>query len=194
MKKFIALLSIALCSGVLGAQDRLKTMPGYEQAQKMARELPTAVKMGSLPITWNGDSKTFEYATDGKLYRFDVATRQAAEIGDAPEPAGGRGRGGRGQPPAQGRGQGAPERGRQVASAASPDGTLKAFYRDRNLFLSNADGTNEKALTTDGSDTARIKYGTASWVYGEELGQTTAMWWAPDSKKVAYYRFDEKQV
>src|SRR5439155_63347 len=59
---------------------------------------------------------------------------------------------------------------------------------------SNADGTNEKALTTDGSDTARIKYGTASWVYGEELGQTTAMGWAPDSKKVAYYRFDEKQV
>ena len=195
MKKFIALLAVALFSIVLSAQDRLKTMPGYEQAQKTARELPTAVKMGSLPITWSGDSKTFEYAKDGKLYRFDVATRQATEIGDAPEPAG-RGRGGRGQaPPAQGRGgQGAPERGRQVVSATSPDGTLKAFYRDRNLYLSDADGGHEKALTNDGSDTARIKYGTASWVYGEELGQTTAMWWSPDSKKVAYYRFDEKQV
>src|SRR5207244_12184483 len=88
MKKFIALLSIALYSVVLSAQDRLKTMPGYEQAQKAARELPTAVKMGSLPITWNGDSKTFEYAKDGKRYSFDVSTRQATEIGGAPEPPG----------------------------------------------------------------------------------------------------------
>ena len=50
------------------------------------------------------------------------------------------------------------------------------------------------AVTTDGSEKDRIKYGTASWVYGEELGQTTAMWWSPDSTKLAYYRFDEKQV
>ena len=49
-------------------------------------------------------------------------------------------------------------------------------------------------MTTDGSEKDRIKYGTASWVYGEELSQTTAMWWSPDSKKLAYYRFDEKQV
>ena len=40
----------------------------------------------------------------------------------------------------------------------------------------------------------RIKYGTASWVYGEELEQRTAMWWSPDSRKLAYYRFDEQQV
>ena len=50
------------------------------------------------------------------------------------------------------------------------------------------------ALTTDGSEKDRIKYGTASWVYGEELRQTTAMWWSPDSTRLAYYRFDEKQV
>ena len=35
-------------------------------------------------------------------------------------------------------------------------------------------------MTTDGSEKDRIKYGTASWVYGEELAQTTAMWWSPD--------------
>ncbi len=205
MKKLL-LTAIALLPIALGAQDRLKTMPGYERFLKLSPELPTAVKMGSLAVRWREDGETFEYARDGKLYRYDVATRQATVIGDAPEPAGGRGgrdgRGGRGQPPpADGRGgqgqrgqQGAPERGRQAASAASPDGSLKAFYRDRNLFLSDADGAHEKALTTDGSETARIKYGTASWVYGEELGQTTAMWWSPDSRKIAYYRFDEKQV
>jgi dipeptidyl-peptidase-4 len=50
------------------------------------------------------------------------------------------------------------------------------------------------ALSTDGSEKDRIKYGTASWVYGEELGQTTAMWWSPDSRKLAFYRFDESGV
>src|SRR6185503_10504053 len=40
----------------------------------------------------------------------------------------------------------------------------------------------------------RIKYGTASWVYGEELSQQTAMWWSPDSRRLAYYRFDERLI
>jgi dipeptidyl-peptidase 4 len=85
-------------------------------------------------------------------------------------------------------------RGRQADCAVSPDRKLKAFYRDRNLWLANFDGSNERALTTDGSERTRIKYGTASWVYGEELGQTTAIWWSPDSTKVGFYRFDESQV
>ena len=62
------------------------------------------------------------------------------------------------------------------------------------MWLSAADGSNAIALSTDGSEKDRIKYGTASWVYGEELAQTTAMWWSPDSRKVGYYRFDEKPV
>ena len=90
--------------------------------------------------------------------------------------------------------QPAPARGRQFDSAESPDKKLKAFYKDRNLWLSDADGSNEIALTTDGNEKDRIKYGTASWVYGEELDQRTAMWWSPDSRRLAYYRFDEKQV
>ena len=128
------------------------------------------------------------------------------------------GGGGRGQetPPAAGRGGGrggaeqaqtemptAPmagcpaipvARGRQAFCVTSPDGAHKAFYRDRNLWIANADGSGEKAVTQDGSEKARIKYGVASWVYGEELSQTTAMWWSPDSKKLGFYRFDESQV
>jgi dipeptidyl-peptidase-4 len=49
-------------------------------------------------------------------------------------------------------------------------------------------------ITTDGSEAQRIKDGTASWGYGEELRQTTAMWWSPDSRRIAYYRFDESPV
>jgi dipeptidyl-peptidase-4 len=171
------------------AQDRLRTMPGYEQYQKVTAQIPAAgaVRLGALAVTWSEDGKSFEYARDGKLYRYDLAARRATEIGDAPEAAGGRGRGGRS-------GSGGPARGRQAESAESPDKKFKAFYRDRNLWLSDTAGGGETALTTDGNETARIKYGTASWVYGEELRQTTAIWWAPDSRKVAFYRFDEKRV
>ena len=170
----------------LGAQDRLKSMPGYDQYQKMAREIPGSVKLGALAVRWKEDGSSFEYTWNGKRYVFDVASKQATEGGDAAAAAGG-GRGGRA-------GGGGPERGRQFDSAVSPDKALKAFYKDRNLWVSAADGADPVAITSDGSEKDRIKYGTASWVYGEELSQRTAMWWAPDSKRLAYYRFDEKQV
>jgi dipeptidyl-peptidase 4 len=185
-------LAAPLMAGLLqittGAQDRLKTMPGYQQQQKVSQQIPGAIKLGSLAVMWSDDGTGFEYTRDGKRYRYDVATRNATEIGPAPDaPAGRGGRGGRG-------GQGGLERGRQFESAESPDGKLKALYRARNLWISDVGGGNEIAVTTDGSDKERIKYGTASWVYGEELGQRTAMWWSPDSRKLAYYRFDESQV
>src|SRR5437870_9047676 len=153
------------------AQDRLKTMPGYDQYQKMSKEIPGSVKLGSLMVKWLDGGKAFEYYKDGKTYRYDIATNAATEAGVAPPDA----EGGRG-----GRRRGGPERGRQFASATSPDGKLKAFHRDRNLFVSDASGAGEMAVTTDGDSKTRIKYGTASWVYGEELDQTTAMWWSPN--------------
>ena len=185
--------ALVLAAGLLNttpsAQDRLKTMPGYDRYQRISAQVTGAVRSGAINGTWSPDSRTFEYALDGKRYSFDVAARIATVSGDAPDVAGaGRGaRGGRG-------GAGGVERGRQAASAESPDGARKAFYRDRNLWISDASGGTESAITTDGSEQDRIKYGTASWVYGEELGQTTAMWWSPSSTKIAYYRFDEKQV
>jgi dipeptidyl-peptidase-4 len=87
-----------------------------------------------------------------------------------------------------------PERGRQYASALSPDGLWKAFHRDANLWLSATNTTNATPITRDGSAATRIKYGIANWVYGEELYQDTAIWWSPDNQKVAFYRFDEREV
>jgi len=182
---------VALCAtGLLqiapAAQDRLPSMPGYQQFQTVSAESRNAVVSGALTVTWK-DASTFEYARDGKLYRYDVAKKAAVETGIAPVPQG-RGRGGRGG------GQGAPARGRQFESAESPDGAFRAVYRDRNLYVVDAKTGTEVAVTTDGSEEARTKNGTASWVYGEELAQRTAMWWSPDSRKLAYYRFDESKV
>ena len=181
----VAALLAGLCAAPLLAQDRLKTYPGYDRYSRLAPEIRTALKTGSIAVTWK-DAGAFEYTRDGKVYRYDVAARAATLVGDPPAAnPGGRGR------------AGGPERGRQFDSAESPDKTKRAFYNneDRNLWIEDlAGGGNKRQLTTDGSEKDRIKYGTASWVYGEELGQVTAMWWSPDSKKLAYYRFDEKQV
>ncbi|MFA5815451.1 MAG: DPP IV N-terminal domain-containing protein [Bacteroidales bacterium] len=180
------------------AQDRLKDMPGYAQYQKMSPLMRGTVKQGSLQVTWKDDSKTFEYQWDGKKYSYDVKKLKATELGAVPAETGPGGPGGRmgagGRQGMQRSGGERPQRGRQYTSALSPDGKLKAMYKDHNLFLGNTDGSGLTAITTDGTDKNRIKYGTASWVYGEELGQVTAMWWSPDGKKLAFYRFDESKV
>jgi dipeptidyl-peptidase-4 len=181
---------VAVLHVVTGAQDRLRSMPGYQQYQKMSEQIAGAVKPGSLTAAWSADGRSFEYTRDGKRYRYDVAAKAATELGPAPEPERG-GRGGRGRGAS-----GAPERGRQYTSADSPDKKLKAVHKDadRNLYLVDVATNAETAVSTDGSRDRRTKYGTGSWVYGEELGQNTAMWWSPDSRKLAFYRFDESPV
>lgn len=77
----------------------------------------------------------------------------------------------------------------------SPDGKFVAFVRENNLYVVDVATQTERALTTDG--TALIANGKADWVYEEELFYRRgprAYWWAPDSKSLAFYRFDDTPV
>ena len=78
----------------------------------------------------------------------------------------------------------------------SPDSTHLAFTRDNDLYVLEIATGKEQRITDDGSDV--ILNGYASWVYYEEIfGRRTkykAFWWSPDSKKIAFYRFDNSQV
>ena len=78
-------------------------------------------------------------------------------------------------------------RGRQLTQEPSPDGSLTAVHRDHNVWLRDANG-DEIPVTIDGTEANR--FGTACWVYGEELDQNTAMWWSPDGAFLAFYAFD----
>src|SRR5262249_48217554 len=65
------------------AQDHLATMPGYDRYQRMNREIRDAARAGFPDylsfVTWAADGSAFQYRKDGKLWRYDVAARKAAE-------------------------------------------------------------------------------------------------------------------
>jgi len=84
---FAAFAALAL----VHAQDRLKTMPGYDQHEKVAGQIAGSVKSGALAVTWKDDT-TFEYNRDGKLWRYDVAAKKATEAGEAGGEPRGRGK------------------------------------------------------------------------------------------------------
>ena len=74
----------------------------------------------------------------------------------------------------------------------SPDSKMIAYAKDNNLFIAELGGA-ERAVTTDG-EWNKIINATADWVYEEEYGFTKAYAFSPDSKKIAYLRFDESEV
>lgn len=195
-----ALAGFALIAGLstADAQDRLKTMPGFERHQQMSMKIVGAAKLGVVEVAWNDPTgKTFVYSTPQgpggapKPYRFDFATGTSTPVtanADTITDAATAGRGRQGND-LSARGAYAREH-----SYASPDRTLKVFTRDHNVFLADADGKNEIPLTTDGSAQKRIRNGVPTYVYTEELALGRSLWWAPDGSKIAYMRFDESKV
>lgn len=83
--------------------------------------------------------------------------------------------------------------GAQMNAIFSPDNSKVAFARDNNLFVVDLATNTEKQITADG-EYNHILNGVADWVYEEEFALTSAFKWSPDSKRIAFYRFDETRV
>ena len=78
----------------------------------------------------------------------------------------------------------------------SPDSTKIAYTLNNDLYSIDVRTKEIVRHTYDGSKL--ILNGYASWVYYEEIfgrpSQYRAFWWSPDSKLIAYYRFDNSKV
>jgi len=172
--KPLTLMASGLLAALACAQDRLPFLPGYAEYaanRGKARPLLKLAPLGS----WT-DADNYRLTFNGKTLTYTRSTSAVTTTGGTdPEPV----------PVPQ-------ARGRQVAEVSSVDGKV-ASYKDGNITLTLPDGTKTQ-ITTDGSIEKRIKYGTASWVYGEELEQRDAMGFSPDGTKLWYFRFDEGQV
>jgi len=83
--------------------------------------------------------------------------------------------------------------GKQQLATFSPNGQQVAFVRDNNLFVVDLLSMSETQITQDG-ETNSIINGATDWVYEEEFGFVKGFEWSPDSRKIAFFRFDESGV
>lgn len=83
--------------------------------------------------------------------------------------------------------------GKQMFATFSPDGSKVTFVRLNNLYMVDLATMTEKQITTDGKWNHIIN-GVCDWVYEEEFSFAKAFQWSPDSKKIAFYTFDETKV
>ena len=74
----------------------------------------------------------------------------------------------------------------------SPDEKKLGFVRANNIYVADLESGIEKQLTFDGSDT--ILNGVFDWVYEEEFSVIMGWEWAPDSKSISFWRFDQSNV
>ncbi|HLV24765.1 MAG TPA: S9 family peptidase [Gemmatimonadales bacterium] len=80
----------------------------------------------------------------------------------------------------------------QMFAKFSPDARKVAYVRANDLWVTDLESGEELRITTDGSP--NIINGTTDWVYEEELGLRDAFRWSPDSRRIAWWRFDQSAV
>ena len=85
------------------------------------------------------------------------------------------------------------EYGAQEVPIFSPDSRYIAFARDNNLFMRKLDFDTELPITKDG-EINKIINGVPDWVYEEEFALTRCFEWSPDSKMLAFVKFEETDI
>ena len=151
------------------------------------RELPFQTIVYSADgsnVLFDLDNRRWSCGVDGKKCE---PTGQAAAVPGAPPTGfggGTRGSGGRGA------GGAGPTSSDGKPLATSPDGKRAVFIRDWNLWVRDLTTAAERALTTDG-----VKYfGYATDNAGWSSSDRAILLWSPDSKKVATFQQDERDV
>lgn len=74
----------------------------------------------------------------------------------------------------------------------SPDGSKVCYEREGNLYVLELASQKTKQLTKDAEK--GLYNGRFGWVYEEEFGLVQAWDWSPDSRYVAFWQSDERQI
>ncbi|OFY02664.1 MAG: peptidase S9, partial [Bacteroidetes bacterium GWF2_33_16] len=81
----------------------------------------------------------------------------------------------------------------QEAPVFSPDDRYIAFAHNNNLYMKKVEFKTDIQITKDGAK-GKIINGIADWLYEEEFVNTHYYSWSPDSKLLAYIKFNESEV
>ncbi len=74
----------------------------------------------------------------------------------------------------------------------SPDGNSAAYVSKHNIYLEELASGKITQLTKDGTD--KMINGTFDWAYEEEFDCRDGFRWSPDSKSIAYWQIDARDV
>lgn len=84
--------------------------------------------------------------------------------------------------------------GAQVGNALfDPTGSRVGYTFDNNLYVHSLATNSMQQITKDGEYNAIIN-GHTDWVYEEEFALTRAFAFSPEGDRIAFYRFDEREV
>ena len=146
-----------------------KTLLSLEPLEKAAVLAPEPARfdwqnrrVGEDSLEWSPSGKQLLLSVRGDLFLVTLATRAWEQLTATSDP----------------------ERDPKL----SPDGARVAFRRGHDLYILEIANRQVTRLTEDG--TATLLNGELDWVYPEELDLSTAYWWSPDSKRIAYMQFD----
>lgn len=165
---------------------KLSQLPQYAAYTAAQRRRGQTLQLGRVKdVRWATDGGHVVFTADGKRQQLNLQTGRLQRVTVAPTAASAN------QTLSSPARSGVP-RAQQRRSELSPDGSFTAIYKDFNVSIRDQKTMKMRAVTTAGTD--RVRFGTGCWVYGEELEQDTAMWWSPDSRKLAFYQVDERDM
>ncbi|MBD5231770.1 MAG: S9 family peptidase [Bacteroidales bacterium] len=121
---------------------------------------------GSMLLLWNDSEGIYRHSFTAQYYVYDIGRGTMKRVS---------------------------ENGRQRGAIISHDGTMVAFTRDNDIYITNLDFDTERRVTENGKEGAIIN-GVPDWGYEEEFGIVNTMRWAPDDSSLAFVTFNESEV
>jgi dipeptidyl-peptidase 4 len=123
---------------------------------------------GQVLVVFTNSRRVWRQNTRGDYWMYDLRTGRLRQLGAAFAPS------------------------TLMFAKLSPDGRLAAYIVKNDLYVEDVATAKVSRLTADGGDD--IVNGTSDWVYEEEFDLRDGFRWSPDSRAIAFWRFDTRGV
>ncbi len=151
---------------VLVASEKLSTLAPPVTAIKDERQKEAVQRYSVAAYHWSPDSKKLLFDSMGQLWLYSLSNGTAVQLTSSNDPS--------------------------IDPKFSPAGDRIAYVRNHNLYVRDAAGGREDALTKDTDP--NLLNGEVDWVYEEELYSRSNYFWSPDGKQIVFLQMNETSV